>query len=100
MPTNVLPDLDPLIHSRIRLGILSILIAVREATFTYLKEKLNVTDGNLSANINKLELEGYIEVIKAFKGKRPQTSCRITEKGRKAFKKYVDTLEMYYLPRK
>ena len=97
MPVKPLPELDPIIHSRMRLGILSILSAVKEATFAYLKETLNATDGNLSANINKLEAAGYIEVLKAFHGKRPVTTCRITEKGRAAFATYVENLEKYYL---
>lgn len=100
MSEDVLPQLDPVLHSRIRLGIVSILIGVKEATFSFLKEKLGTTDGNLSANINKLEKEGYIEVIKAFQGKKPVTSCRLTEKGRAAFAKYVKTLEQYYLIKK
>ena len=100
MPENVLPPLDPVLHSRVRLGIVSILAGVKEATFSFLKEKLGTTDGNLSANINKLETEGYLEVIKTFQGKKPVTSCRLTEKGKTAFSQYVETLEQYYLLKK
>lgn len=95
MNPEKLPPLDPLIHSRIRLGILSILASVEEATFNYLKEALNTTDGNLSANLSKLEESGYISIKKAFSGKKPLTTCRITKKGLTAFQAYLKTLEIY-----
>jgi DNA-binding MarR family transcriptional regulator len=85
-------QLDPVIHSRVRLGILSILASVKDASFAYLKDKIGTTDGNLSANLTRLEGEGYIKVKKTFVGKKPLTTCSITGKGRKAFSGYLRTL--------
>ena len=85
--------LDPVIHSRIRLAILSILISVKEADFNYLKQTTGTTDGNLSTHLTKLEEKGYIKVAKSFKGKKPQTSCSLTDRGKKAFTKYLDALD-------
>jgi DNA-binding MarR family transcriptional regulator len=93
MPPEKLVPLDPTIHSRVRLAVLSILISVKEANFSYLKETIGTTDGNLSANLTKLEEVGFISVKKSFVGKRPMTTCAITEKGRKAFSKYLKALE-------
>ncbi len=90
-----LAQLDPVIHSRIRLAILSVLISVKEASFNYLKETVGTTDGNLSVNLSKLEEAGYISIKKVFKKKKPLTTCTITEKGRKAFSKYLKVLESY-----
>ncbi|NPV82058.1 MAG: transcriptional regulator [Candidatus Aminicenantes bacterium] len=95
MNPEKLSPLDPLIHSRIRLGILSILASVEEATFNYLKEALDTTDGNLSANLSKLEESGYISIKKTFSGKKPLTTCRITKKGLAAFQDYLKALEAY-----
>jgi len=86
-------QLDPVIHSRVRLGVLSILASVKDASFVYLKENIGTTDGNLSANLTRLEAEGYIKAEKTFVGKKPLTTCRLTDKGRKAFSGYLDTLE-------
>ena len=86
-------QLDPVIHSRVRLGILTILASVKDASFAYLKDKIGTTDGNLSANLTRLEGEGYISVKKTFAGKKPLTTCRITGKGRVAFSEYLRTLE-------
>jgi DNA-binding HxlR family transcriptional regulator len=88
-------QLDPVIHSRIRLAVLSILISVKEASFNYLKETIGTTDGNLSASLSKLEETRYISIKKAFKGKKPLTTCSITEKGRNAFSAYLKALETY-----
>jgi DNA-binding HxlR family transcriptional regulator len=88
-------QLDPVIHSRIRLAVLSILISVKEASFSYLKEKIGTTDGNLSASLSKLEEARYISIKKAFKGKKPLTTCSVTEKGRNAFSAYLKALETY-----
>jgi DNA-binding HxlR family transcriptional regulator len=88
-------QLDPVIHSRIRLAVLSILISVKEASFSYLKEKIGTTDGNLSASLSKLEEVRYISIKKAFKGKKPLTTCSVTEKGRNAFSAYLKALETY-----
>ena len=87
--------LDPLLHSELRLAVMSLLISIEEAEFPYIKEQTEATAGNLSVQIDKLSAAGYIEVEKTFKGKRPCTICRITEKGRQAFKAYVEALKSY-----
>ena len=86
-------QLDPVIHSRIRLAILSILISVRDADFNYLKQTIGTTDGNLSTHLSKLEEKGYIKVAKGYKGKMPHTSCSLTAKGKQAFSKYLEALD-------
>ena len=78
-------ELNPLLHSELRLGVMSILISVEEADFTYLKQETKATAGNLSVQIDKLSKAEYIEVIKTFKGKMPCTICRITPKGIESF---------------
>ena len=88
-------ELDPLLHSQLRLAVMSILMCVDEADFVYLKEKTESTVGNLSVQITKLSDAGYIEVEKSFVGKRPRTTCRVTEKGRQAFETYVEALRSY-----
>lgn len=88
-------DLDPLLHSQLRLGVMSILMAVEQADFTYLREKTKATAGNISVQIDKLEKAGYISVEKTFRGKRPLTTCRITKKGVVAFETYVNHLKSY-----
>ena len=85
----MLAELDPLIHSQLRLAIMSILLSVDEADFVYLKEKTESTAGNLSVQLDKLSKAGYIQVEKEFVGKKTRTSCRITETGRKAMEEYV-----------
>ena len=87
--------LDPLLHAELRLAVMSLLISTDEAEFPYIKEQTGATAGNLSVQVDKLSAAGYIEVEKTFKGKRPCTICRITDKGRKAFKAYVEALESY-----
>ncbi|MBR4804947.1 MAG: transcriptional regulator, partial [Bacteroidales bacterium] len=87
--------LDPLLHSELRLAVMSILVGVEDADFVYIKAQTGSTSGNLSVQIDKLSSAGYIEVEKTFKGKKPCTICRITEKGRDAFAEYVDTLKQY-----
>ena len=77
----MLPKLDPLLHSELRLAIMSLLAGVDEADFTYLKEQTGATSGNLSVQIDKLSEAGYISVEKGFKGKMPRTVCRITPHG-------------------
>lgn len=91
-------DFDPssvnrLIHSPVRLGIMTILNTLDKVSFNYLKEKLDVTDGNLSSHIEKLEEAGYLSIKKEFIQNKPHTSYRITEKGKKAFRKYLNLLE-------
>lgn len=88
-------DLDPILHTPLRLAVVSLLISVKEAEFTFLKEKTNATAGNLSVQINKLKDAGYIDVIKQFRDNYPQTVCLITPKGIKAFEEYVRNLQSY-----
>lgn len=88
-------DLDPLLHSQLRLAVISLLISVKEAEFTFLKEKTNSTAGNLSVQIQKLKDAGYIDVIKQYKDNYPQTICKITQQGIKAFEEYVKILQTY-----
>jgi hypothetical protein len=88
-------DLNPILHSQLRLAVVSVLISVKEAEFTYLKEKTNATAGNLSVQINKLKEAGYIDVAKQFKDNYPQTVCKITPQGVLAFEEYVKDLQSY-----
>lgn len=89
-------DLDPLLHSQVRLAIMSILIGVKEAEFAYLLENIKTTKGNLSYQMNKLKEAGYIEVKKSFKGNYPLTTCEVTEKGINAYEMYVHAIEDYF----
>lgn len=91
----MLKDLDPLLHSQLRLGVMSLLITVESADFTWLKEKTNSTAGNLSVQLDKLSEAGYISIEKSFKAKKPLTTCRITKKGIKSFEEYVNSLKDY-----
>lgn len=88
-------DLDPLLHSQLRLAVISLLISVESAEFTFLKEKTKSTAGNLSVQLDKLSEAGYITIEKSFKGKKPLTTCRITKTGIKAFEDYVNVLKQY-----
>ena len=88
-------DLDPILHSQLRLAVMSLLISVKEAEFVFLKEKTKSTAGNLSVQIQKLKDAGYVEVTKQFKDNYPQTMCRITQTGIKAFEAYVKNLQGY-----
>ena len=88
-------ELDPVLHSQLRLAIVSLLVSVKEAEFTFLKEKINSTAGNLSVQIQKLKEAGYIEIEKKFKDNYPQTICRISKEGIKAFDKYVKDIQNY-----
>ena len=93
--------LDPLLHSELRLAVMSLLISADEAEFPYIKEQTGATAGNLSVQVDKLSEAGYIEVEKIFKGKRPCTICRITPKGHQAFETYVKALKSYLkIPKK
>ena len=92
---HVFKDLDPILHSQLRLAVMSLLISVKEAEFTFLKEKTGATAGNLSVQIQKLKDAGYIEVQKQFKDNYPQTICRVTVKGVDAFETYVKALQGY-----
>ena len=84
-----------MLHSELRLAIVSILAGVEEADFTYLKEQTGATSGNLSVQIDKLAEAGYIEVEKGFRGKVPRTVCRLTPQGSEAFRAYVKALRKY-----
>jgi DNA-binding MarR family transcriptional regulator len=86
-------QLDDVIHARIRLAVMSVLITVEEAEFTFLREKVNTTDGNLSIHLKKLEEAGYIKVDKRFIDRKPQSTYCISEKGRRAFEEYIAKLE-------
>ena len=88
-------ELNPILHSQLRLAIMSILLTVEEAEFVYLKEKTQSTAGNLSVQLDKLSEAGYIEVEKSFIGKKPRTTCRITPAGKQAFEDYVNALKGY-----
>lgn len=88
-------DLDPILHSQLRLAVMSLLISVKEAEFTFIKEKTNATAGNLSVQVQKLKEAGYIDVTKEFKDNYPNTSCKITKQGIKAFESYVASLQQY-----
>lgn len=91
----MLKELDPLLHSQLRLAIVSILMNSVEADFVYLKTLTESTAGNLSVQLDKLSSAGYIEIIKTFEGKKPHTLCRITDEGREAFNAYVNDLKEY-----
>lgn len=86
---------DPLLHQNIRSKLISLLISNDELVFKALKEMLEVTDGNLSSHLSKLEKENYVEILKTFKGKKPQTIIKITTIGEKAFKSYIQALKKF-----
>ena len=88
-------DLNPLLHSQLRLAVISILISVESADFVFLKEQTGATSGNLSVQIEKLKEAGYIIINKTFKGKMPRTICSITSTGIAAFEDYVHILKEY-----
>ena len=88
-------ELDPLLHSQLRLAVMSILMNVDEADFVYLKEKTEATAGNLSVQLDKLSAAGYITVEKGFVGKKTRTACHVTDLGREAFENYVAALRTY-----
>jgi DNA-binding transcriptional ArsR family regulator len=91
-------ELDPILHSQLRLAVISLLISVKEAEFTFIREKTNSTAGNLSVQLNKLKDAGYIEVTKQFKDNYPLTLCKISAKGIDAFEDYVKALQSYMQP--
>jgi DNA-binding MarR family transcriptional regulator len=88
-------ELDPLLHSQLRLAVMSLLMSLESAEFTFIKEKTRSTAGNLSVQLDKLSEAEYISVEKSFKGKKPLTTCRVTQKGIKAFEEYVVVLKQY-----
>ena len=91
-------ELDPILHSQLRLAVMSLLISVKEAEFTFLKEKTNATSGNLSVQISKLKEVGYIDITKQFNHNYPQTICKITPAGIEAFENYVKAIQSYLTP--
>lgn len=91
-------ELDPLLHSQLRLSIMSLLMAVEEADFVFIKEKTKATAGNISVQIDKLSEVGYISIEKYFEGKRPKTVCKITKQGIGAFEQYIKDLQTYLHP--
>ena len=90
---RLVDELDPMLHERGRLAIVSVLAAVDSIIFTELRDNLGMTDGNLSVHLQKLEEKGYVTIKKEFVGKRPQTTCSLTKAGRVAFTKYLDHLQ-------
>jgi DNA-binding MarR family transcriptional regulator len=91
-------DLDPLLHSQLRLAVMSILVNVENADFSYIRDKTEATPGNLSVQITKLKEGGYIDVRKKFRDNYPQTTCSITPLGRQKFTEYVNALKDYINP--
>ncbi len=93
-------ELDPLLHSQLRLSIISVLISVKDAEFSFIREKTESTAGNLSVQLTKLAEAGYIDVKKSFRDNYPLTTCKITKKGIQAFENYVENLKQYIQPGK
>ena len=91
----MLKELNPLLHSQLRLAVMSILLSVDEADFVYLKEQTNATSGNISVQLDKLSNAGYIQITKGFVGKKTRTTCRLTEQGKLAMEEYIATLKSY-----
>lgn len=92
-------DLDPLLHSQLRLAIITLLVSMKEAEFTYLREATGATAGNISVQITKLEEAGYVQVSKSFRNNRPLTKLKITAKGLKAYEGYIENLKSYINPK-
>jgi DNA-binding transcriptional ArsR family regulator len=90
---RLVEELDPMLHERGRLAIVSALAAIDRLTFTDLRDTLQMTDGNLSVHLQKLEEKGYVAIDKQFVGRKPQTTCRLSRTGRRAFSRYLDHLE-------
>ena len=90
---RLVEELDPVLHERGRLAIVSVLAAVDRLSFTDLRDALGMTDGNLSVHLQKLADRGYVAIDKQFVGRRPQTTCRLTKAGQRAFTRYLDHLE-------
>ena len=88
-------NLDPILHSQLRLAVMSVLMNVEEADFVYLKQQTESTSGNLSIQLDKLAAAQYITIEKSFQGKKPRTTCRVTDTGRQAFAAYVYALKEY-----
>ena len=93
-------ELDPILHSQLRLAVISLLVGIEVAEFTYIREQTGATAGNLSIQITKLKEAGYIEVTKKFRNDYPQTLCRITPLGKQKFTEYIKDLKDYLNPEK
>lgn len=91
----MLKELNPIIHSQLRLAIMTLLVSVEEADFSYLKEQTNATAGNISVQLDKLSNAGYIQITKGFVGKKTRTTCRLTEQGKLVMEEYIATLKSY-----
>lgn len=91
----MLKELNPLIHSQLRLAIMTLLLSVEEADFNYIKEHTEASAGNISVQLDKLCEAGYINISKGFVGKKARTTCKMTETGRKAYEEYVENLRSY-----
>jgi DNA-binding transcriptional ArsR family regulator len=89
-------DLDPVLHSQVRLALMSLLINVESAEFSFLLKNINTTKGNLSFQLSKLKEADYIDINKSLKGNYPLTTCKITPKGISAYEKYVGALDEYF----
>lgn len=88
-------DLDPLLHSQVRLAVMSLLVNVKSAEFSFLLDNINTSKGNLSFQLKKLKEAGYISIKKSFRKNYPLTTCKISEKGIEAYARYVDALDDY-----
>ncbi len=88
-------ELNPLLHTQLRLAVMTVLMTVEEADFNFLKEKTAATSGNLSVQLDKLHQAGYIDIEKGFSGRRTRTACHITLLGQQAFEEYVEALKSY-----
>ena len=91
-------DLDPILHSQLRLAVISLLMSAESADFTFIQEQTGATAGNLSIQITKLKEAGYIDVVKKFSNNYPKTLCSITSLGKKKFAEYVNALRDYLEP--
>lgn len=93
MSNHPVHQINDLIHAKVRLGIMSLLMTYGQCDFTFLKKRLEITDGNLGAHIQKLEQANYISVEKTFVGRKPKTNVQVTELGSTAYQEYIETLE-------
>ncbi len=91
-------ELDPILHSQLRLAVISLLVGTEVAEFTFIREQIGATSGNLSIQITKLKEAGYIEVTKKFRSNYPQTLCSITPLGKQKFTEYIKDLKDYLNP--
>lgn len=92
----MLNDLDPILHSQVRLSIMTILLPLKSAEFSFLLDKITTTKGNLSFQISKLREAGYIEVVKSFRNNYPLTTLQITDKGIDAYEQYIESISEYF----